>query len=90
MEVEVELDASVVGRIGATPVADEVDTEGNVNPDGGMQLESAAHVNPEVQQPPPRFTGHGSILLEHTSVVWRAVFVVVIVEDVIVLVTVLV
>lgn len=67
-----------------------VETEGNVNPDGGIQLEPDAQANPEVQQPPPRFTGHACMLEEHTSVVCKAVLVPVLTDGVIVLSTVLV
>jgi hypothetical protein len=78
--------------MGATPVADEVvvDMDGKVNPDGGTQLELDAQVKPEVQQPPPRFTGHACMLEEQTKVVWRTVLIPVLEEGVIVLTTVLV
>lgn len=59
----------MVGRIAPTPVTDVVEVEENVNPDGGIQLELLAQVKPEVQQPPPRFTGHACIPEEHTNVV---------------------
>lgn len=64
-----EVELSVVGRTGATPVPEVVDAEEDVNPDGGMQLELAAQVNPEVQQPPPRFSGQACMLEEHVRVV---------------------
>lgn len=81
---------SVVGRMAAAPVPDEVDTVLEVAPDGGMQDVRGAQVYPLSQHPPPKLIGQAFQFGEHIRVVCSAVLVKELVDGVIVLTVVLV